>query len=101
MKDFFEISENTLYINYDPINDLDRFANICMDLITNNENKEICVTIIDSVNSIHSNYIGVLMSCVFLCKQLNKRFYIKCNDNVSKLLKMLGGYKLEPYIEII
>lgn len=96
----FKTENNKMYILYEPSNDLDEFAKSCMEMLANTIDLEVYIIIDNSVGSISSSYIGVLMSSAMLSAHMGKEFHIQCSDNLKKLINMLDGHKLMKFITI-
>lgn len=96
--DCFKIDNNKIYILYEPINDLDIFAKNCMEMLAENCEEDVYVIMDDSVDTISSAYIGVLMSCAMLSNLAGKKLHIKCNENLKRIVNMLDGHKLMEFI---
>lgn len=99
MKECFEIKENELHVNYEPVNDLDQFAKNCMKMLAENHEPSVYVVLNESVNTISSSYVGVLMSCAMLSNQMGKKFHIKCSNNLKRLIDVLDGHKLMKFMD--
>ena len=95
----FQIDGNKIYVHYEPINDLDEFAKSCMKMLAETEDPEVYIVMNNSVDTIASSYIGVLMSCAMLSDQMGKKLHIKCNESLKKLIDILDGHKLMKFID--
>lgn len=99
MNKCFLIDKNKLHVLYEPIDDLDQFAKHCMRMLAEAEESEVYIIMDNSVDTINSTYIGVLMSCAMLSDQMGKKLHIKCNDNVKRLIDILNGRVLLEFID--
>ncbi|MBD3406172.1 MAG: hypothetical protein GF411_08650 [Candidatus Lokiarchaeota archaeon] len=99
MDNCFKIDNNKMYIQYEPINDLDEFASTCMKMLAAANEKEVYIIMDESVNSIASSYVGVLMSCAMLSNQMGRKLHIKCNSTLKRLIDILDGHKLMKFID--
>lgn len=96
---YFNLEPNALYVTHEPINSLDIFTNMCMQLIAQATQEDVYIVLEDPVSSIQSSYVGVLMSCLYLAKHTGKKLHIKCNENLQKWIKIVDGECLLEFVD--
>ena len=99
MNNCFRIDNNELHVLYQPINDLDVFARYCMRMLASTVEPKVYIIMDNSMGSISSAYIGVLMSCAMLSDQMGKELHIQCSDSVKRLINILDGHKLMQFVD--
>ena len=91
--DNFRIEGNTLFVDFEPFNELEEMSRQCHFLLES-DYEEIGIYFSDTVFFLGSNYIGVLMMTVEISKIKRKKLNISCTNRLGRMLSVIGGDKL-------
>jgi len=88
--DNYHIEDNTLFVEFEPYNEVEDFAMYCHQLLEC-ENTEIKIYFSDKVFFLNSQYIGVLMMTVAGAKRKDRGISISCSKRLARMLYIIGG----------
>lgn len=86
----YNIIDNKLVVQFDPLNEIEEFASFCHDLL-DLEYEDLVIYFSDKVFFLSSQYIGVLMMTVAGAKRKGKSITISCTNRLGRILCILGG----------
>lgn len=91
--DCFHLNDNRLFIKHEPINYVELFIEMYLELLTTTQN-DIYIIIDDSVGLLHSSYIGAIMSLAVLADHAGKTLHISCSEGLERWFRIIGGTQL-------
>ena len=91
----FELEDGVLSINYEPVNDIEELAEMCLRLVAESHGHEIVIVRVNQeVEALKSCHVGVLLSCAVLASHSGKKLELECSEQFKRYLKMVDGQKL-------
>ena len=86
----FELKDNVLTIRYTPVDDSEALASMCMRLIESDKD-DLFIIFNPDVDSMKSIHIGCIMTAKARSIQEGKILHVKCSEELSHWLKIIGG----------